>query len=219
MLCRRSLVHSKPLRYNYGDTILRGLTMRVVFVENVIDVASAGDVKTVANGYARNYLLPRKLAIPATPQELKRLEERKNADGKREAKLGTRAGDLAGRIAEVNVVINARTGTSGRIYGAVTNARIAEELSRLVGQPIDRRKIRLDEPIRRLGDYQLEVHLTKDVTTNVKVTVLGEGQLASVMATEENTPTANARARTTKEAGEESARSAETPEEEPASGG
>ena len=155
--------------------------MKVVFVENVTNVASAGEVKTVANGYARNYLLPRKLAVPATLQELKRLEERNKAEDRREAKLGAKSGDLATRISRATVVISARTGATGRLYGAVTNTHIAEELARLVGEPIDRRKIRLDEPIRRLGEFELEVHLTKDVTTNVKVIVLGEGKEAAVV--------------------------------------
>lgn len=149
--------------------------MRVVFVQDVTDVANVGDVKTVANGYARNYLMPRKLAVPATPQELKRLEERKKAEERKEAKLGTKAGDLAGKISEATVILSARAGAGDRLYGAITNSHVADELTRLIGEPIDRRKIRLEDPIRRLGEYDLEVRLTKDVSATVTVIVHREG--------------------------------------------
>ncbi len=190
--------------------------MRVVFVQDVTNVANTGDVKTVANGYARNYLMPRKLAVPATPQELKRLEDRRKAEERKEAKLGAKAGDLASRIAEATVVINARTGASDRLYGAITNTHIADELTKLVGEPIDRRKIRLEDPIRRLGEYELEVRLTKDTSTTVKVLILREGEEAPIAVKTEDKPATAAPVQSQAEPGEsETENVAETTQEEP----
>ncbi|MBI4497218.1 MAG: 50S ribosomal protein L9 [Chloroflexi bacterium] len=165
--------------------------MKVVFLENVPNVARVGEVKEVANGFARNYLLPRRLATLATPGELRRLEQERQVAERRAARLGVQAHDLAAKIAGQPVVLKARVGQQDRLYGSITSQQIAEALSHLVGQPIDRRHLDLDEPLRKLGTYRIPLHLTRDVTATVTVIVEGpKGERAAEAAPPEEAPAA-----------------------------
>lgn len=145
--------------------------MRVVFVENVPNVARAGEIKEVADGYGRNFLLPRKLAVVATPDILKQQAQQETSRARKEARLETQASSLAERLNGLTVSLPAKVGAQGRLYGSVTNAHIADRLKELTGQEVDRRRVLLDEPIRHLGSYPVEVRLTSEVSATINVTV------------------------------------------------
>jgi large subunit ribosomal protein L9 len=145
--------------------------MKVVFLQDVPNVASAGDVKKVADGYARNYLFPKKLAVLATPGEMKQLESRSQADARRQATVEQEAQAFAQVLEELTVAIKVRAGTKDRIYGSVTNAAIAKELKRLTGQNIDKHSIEIEQPIKVLGSHKVSVKLTKNVAAAVSILV------------------------------------------------
>jgi large subunit ribosomal protein L9 len=145
--------------------------MKVVFLEDVTNVAKAGDVKDVANGYFRNFLLPKKLAAVATPGELKRLEVQHQSAARREATMEKDAEAFAKVLQDTTVVIRMRAGKEDKLYGSVTSADIAKEIKKLTKQDIDKRKIELPEPIRELGSHQVSIKLSKDVTATVTVVV------------------------------------------------
>ena len=151
--------------------------MKVVFLEDVPNVAKAGDIKEVADGYSRNYLIPRKLAVPATSSELKKVEVLRAAGARREAKSEKEAEAFANVLKDITVVIRMRAGTKDKLYGSVTSADIAKEIKKLTKQDVDKRKIELPEPIRELGIYEVSVKLSKDVTATVNVVVEQESEL------------------------------------------
>ena len=146
--------------------------MRVIFLEDVPNVARAGDIKEVANGYGRNYLIPQKLARLATSSatnlpEIQRQLATRNQTKEALVKL---ANQLEGR----EVTLKARVGAKDRLYGSITSADIAAELQESAGVAIDKRKIELAEPIRQLGSYEVVIRLTKDIVPTIKVTVTAE---------------------------------------------
>ncbi|MFC1963558.1 50S ribosomal protein L9 [Chloroflexota bacterium] len=148
--------------------------MKVIFIEDVPNVARAGEAKEVTNGFGRNFLLPKRLAVIATPAELKKLESRCEADAKRETQWKQEATSLAERLQEITVVFKRRVGAKERLYGSVTSADIAEEIKRLSGHEIDKRKIELDEPIHDIGSHQASIKLAKDVSAVIQVVVEAE---------------------------------------------
>jgi large subunit ribosomal protein L9 len=145
--------------------------MKVVLTRDVKDLGTAGEVKEVSDGYARNFLFPRKLAIPASAAALKQVEAREQAVAKREAREELQARALAQRLKDQPIRIFPKVGEQGRLYGSVTAADVAEALSKQVGQPIDKRKIELHEPIRQLGEYQVPYRLTRTVAVTLNVSV------------------------------------------------
>ena len=151
--------------------------MKVVFLQDVPKVAKAGDVKEVSDGYSRNYLLPRKLAVVATPAELKNLELQRQANARREVRTEQEAEAFAKVLQDTTVVLKMRAGTKEKLYGSVTSADIAKEIKRLTKQEVDKRKIELAEPIRELGGHQVSIKLTKDVTAIVNVVVEQDTEL------------------------------------------
>jgi len=151
--------------------------MKVVFLQDVPKVAKAGDVKEVSDGYSRNYLLPRKLAVVATPAELKNLELQRQANARREVRTEQEAEAFAKVLQDTNVVLKMRAGTKEKLYGSVTSADIAKEIKKLTKQEVDKRKIELAEPIRELGSHQVSIKLTKDVTAIVNVVVEQDTEL------------------------------------------
>ena len=149
--------------------------MRVVFLEDVPGVAQGGDVKDVKNGFARNYLIPKSLALPATHNALQRVERLKNqSDGERVKRLANMKA-LAEELDGVQVNVEMRSGPGGRLYGSVTNAIIAEELSKLTAREIDRRTIHMEEPIRELGVFEFNARLHPEVEARIKVLVYEMG--------------------------------------------
>lgn len=148
--------------------------MRVVLLQEVPRLGKVGEVKDVASGYARNFLLPRGLAEFATPAAMKRVEEIREAEEKRQALLEAEMVSLAQTLEGVEITLKAKVGAQERLYGAVTSGDIAEELKRVTGQDIDKRKIELEEPIRQLGEYEVLVRLSTESAPKIKVVVTEE---------------------------------------------
>lgn len=144
--------------------------MKVVFLRDVPNVAKAGDVKEVADGYGRNYLIPRKLAALASPQAISRVETSDKAMARTNEELAELAGHLDGQ----EVSLKAHAGAKERLYGSITSADIAAELERATGITVDKRKIELNKPIHQLGSYELTIRLGKDITPKIKVSVIEE---------------------------------------------
>ena len=162
--------------------------MRVVFIENVPKVANAGEVKEVKGGYGRNFLIPRKLAVPATASVLKQVEHQHHAADRKTAKQDSEAGQLMAQLEGRTVDMVMKAGAQGRLYGSVTTAHIAEELEKITKRPIDRRKVHLGEPIRRLGNYPVTVRLSNDHLATVTIQVRTEGSPAEPAAPEPAAP-------------------------------
>jgi large subunit ribosomal protein L9 len=160
--------------------------VKVIFLEDVTNVARAGDTKEVADGFGRNYLLPKKLAVLANSAassiveaQLKKLAKQRAAT---EAEMTRQAASLNGK----QVTLTGKVGAQERLYGSITSADIAEELGKTAGVVVDRRKIELAEPIHSLGNYDVTVRFTADITAVLKVTVVGEnGEVATLQAVEE----------------------------------
>lgn len=145
--------------------------MNVVFLKNVPNVAKAGDIKNVPDGYARNYLIPNKLATPATANVKAQLEAQAKAQEKKHAQMEAEHRQTAEQIQKLNLVIKAKTGSKNRLFGSITSADIAKELENSAGLVVDKRKIELPEPIRELGVFDVIVKLYKDINAKLKVTV------------------------------------------------
>ena len=145
--------------------------MRVVFLEDVEGVALGGDVKEVKNGFARNYLIPKNLAAPATHNSLQRIKKLMRQSGVTRLKLLGDMKDLANELDGRRIDVEMRAGSSGRLYGSVTNAVIADALSSLTGKDINRRTIDIVEPIRDIGVYSFAVRLHPEVSASIQVVV------------------------------------------------
>ena len=147
--------------------------MEVILKEDLEKLGHRGDVVKVADGYARNYLLPKKLAIEATKGNKNVIEQMKAAAVRRSAAEKSEAEILAKQFEGVSISFDRKTGEKDHLFGSVTSSDIAEALS-AKGFNIDRRKIQLDEPIKSLGDFDVPVKLHREVTARVKVTVTKE---------------------------------------------
>lgn len=152
--------------------------MKVILLQDVPGLGKPGDVKEVANGYARNYLLPRQLVTAATPGELANLQQRVKAAQRRVEKQRQEHESLATRLASVSLTFAVRVGRGDRLYGSVTNQDIANALQEQEGLTIDRRAIQLHEPIRTLGTFEVPVRIAPKVEPKVKVTLVPSQQAA-----------------------------------------
>jgi large subunit ribosomal protein L9 len=144
--------------------------MEVILKEDVPKLGSRGDIVKVAEGYGRNFLLPRKLAVEATHANKAVIEQMKAAAVRRHQRDKADAEALAAQLASVNVTLTRRAGEHDQLFGSVTSGDLATELEHK-GFNIDRRKIHLDEPIKTLGEFQVPIRLYRDVTATVKVEV------------------------------------------------
>ena len=144
--------------------------MKVVFLQDVPNVARAGEVKEVADGYGRNFLLPQKLAMLAKPSAINMVEAqlRIGARSQPQTELVELAQQLEGR----EVILKARAGAKDRLFGSITSSDIATELNNTAGLAVDKRKIELAEPIRQLGSYEVGIRLAKEIIPKIKVTVI-----------------------------------------------
>ena len=149
--------------------------MKIILTHDVPNLGQAGDVKNVAPGYARNYLIPQGLALKATPGAIRDFERRLATSASREKRLEERAEALAERLSELTLTFEAKAGETGRLYGSITTADIAEMLEREVGEKFDRRKNIVSDPLRQVGEHIVTVRLTADVQSEVKVIVKPEG--------------------------------------------
>jgi large subunit ribosomal protein L9 len=145
--------------------------MRIILRKDVENVGEAGTVQTVSDGYARNYLIPKGLAVLATPGELKVVAENQRVKELKIARQERELQSLADRIDGQRLTFEARAGEHGRLYGSITAGDIAEKLTTAVGQEIDRRKIVLEEPIRTIGEHTVSVHLVGKLRPHVTVVV------------------------------------------------
>ena len=141
--------------------------------ESSTTVGSRGDVVNVAPGYARNFPLPRRLAVPATDSNKKIVEQERQAHVRKEAKLQTEAADLGRMLANVTLTFSQKAGENDQLFGSVTAKDIADALEQQ-NFTIDRRKVVLDEPIRTLGTHQVQLRLHREVTVPVTVNVIRE---------------------------------------------
>jgi large subunit ribosomal protein L9 len=150
--------------------------MRVVFLDDVDGVAHAGEIKNVADGFARNFLLPRKLAAAATAATMQQAEARAKAIAREDEKRDEAARAIESRLANGPLVISARVGEQGRLFGSVTASDIAEAIGERAGSQIEHRQVMLDAPIKEIGSYEVAVNLTRNVRTQVTVEVKGQGE-------------------------------------------
>ena len=147
--------------------------MEIILREDIDKLGQRGDMVKVAAGYARNFLLPRKLAVAANESNKKIVEQERQAHLRRDAKQVTEAQDLGKMMAAVNVTIRQKAGENDQLFGSVTANDVAVALEKL-GYNIDRKKVHLEEPIKTLGDFQVSVRLHRDVSIDVPVHVVKE---------------------------------------------
>jgi large subunit ribosomal protein L9 len=149
------------------------MTMQIILQEDVDKLGNRGEVVSVAEGYARNFLLPRKLALEATPGNMKRLEKMRAAFAKKEATERGDAQKLAELLAAVTLTVVRKAGENDQLFGSVTSADISEALA-AQGFTVDKRKVQLAEPIKSIGDHPVPIKLHRDVVASVAVTVKKE---------------------------------------------
>lgn len=148
--------------------------MKVILLQDVEGLGKAGDLKDVANGYARNYLLPRRLAAAATPELLANQQQRIAAEQRKREKQQESNQQQAERLGQVSLTFKARVGRQGRLYGSITSQDIAAGLRESEGITIDRRVIELPEPIRTLGTFKVPVKLAQKLEPEITVNVIDE---------------------------------------------
>ncbi len=147
--------------------------MKVILTSDVQSIGRKGETKEVKEGFARNYLFPRRLAVEATPANLKEWEQRREALKKKEDKARAEAEGLANTLQRVSCVIPVRVGEEDKLFGSVTSQNISDALSRL-GFDIPKKDIELDTPIKTLGVHEVPVRLHHNVIVNIKVEVVRE---------------------------------------------
>jgi large subunit ribosomal protein L9 len=145
--------------------------MKVVLLQDVSRLGVVGEVKDVADGYARNFLLPNGLAEFATPAVLKRVEAERRKAEHRQAQVEVEIASVAHILDGAQITLKAKVGAQERLYGSITSGDIAEELQRVTGVEIDKRRIELEEPIRQLGEYDILVRLSREFVPTIKVVV------------------------------------------------
>ncbi len=146
--------------------------MRVVLRDDVDNLGHKGDLVDVADGYARNYLVPRGLAIQATRGVQKQADAMRRNRQAREDRTRDEAREVAGRLTGRTVEIKARAGEGGKLFGSVTSSDVADAVLAQTGVEIDRRKIALDEPLKELGEVELDVRLHADVVATLQISVV-----------------------------------------------
>jgi len=147
--------------------------MEVILKDDVVNLGHRGDLVKVADGYARNFLLPRKLALQATSANKAVVDQMKNAAARRSATEKAQAEALAVKLTPVLLEFTRKSGEAGHLFGSVTSADIAAALD-AKGFAVDRRKIQLDEPLKSVGDFSVAIKLYREVTAHVSVKVLAE---------------------------------------------
>ena len=143
--------------------------MQVIFLQDVENQAHAGDIKRVADGYARNYLIPKKLAEVVTPEILKRAHKIKVAGDQQRARETQVMEELAQILDNTTITVTARVTPTGRYYGAINDTRIADCLSETLDRVIDRRLVSTIEPIREPGEYEAVLRLSADITATINI--------------------------------------------------
>jgi large subunit ribosomal protein L9 len=158
--------------------------MKVLLLKDVYKLGRAGDVKKVADGYGRNFLIPQRLAILATPGAVKQAEKIREAALAERTRLNQEMGSVGEKLQELNLVFQARAGETGRLYGSITTGDISTAIERETGIRIDRRHI-MHQPIRELGTHKVAIRLTVDLIPEITVVVKGEGEAETAEAAPE----------------------------------
>ncbi len=182
--------------------------MKVLLLKDVYKLGRAGDVKKVADGYGRNFLLPQGLAVLATAGAIKHAESIRTKANVQRSALNQELGGIADHLKGLVIGFGVRAGETGKLYGSITNQMIADEIARRTGQKIERRQVEC-EPIRVLGEHKCTVRLTVDLFPEIKIIVHREGETPAALKAAENQPKAEAPAKAEAEPSAE----AETPAE------
>jgi len=148
--------------------------MEIILVKDVKRLGQAGEIKRVTDGYARNYLIPRGLAVPATGAARRQAAERAVVNARRDTSQMAKAEAQAVDLGDVELVFKAKASESGRLYGSITSAGIAAQLSDRIGREVNKRAVLLDDPIKEVGTSEVDVRLHSDVTITVTVVVKAE---------------------------------------------
>ncbi|MBN1643436.1 MAG: 50S ribosomal protein L9 [Dehalococcoidales bacterium] len=148
--------------------------MKVIFLEDVPNIGKAGQIKEVADGYGKNFLIPRKLAATARPQDINNVEAQIKARARIAAKTEAEMKALAAELEGKEITIKAKVGQQERLYGSITSSDIADVLEKSLGTVVDKRKIELPEVIRQAGFHEVTIKLGKDITAKIKLTVVAE---------------------------------------------
>ena len=145
--------------------------MRVIFLQDVPNVGRAGEIKEVANGYGKNFLIPRKLALLAKSESINAVAVQLEVQARSQAQTEVELVEMANQIDGREVFLEAQSGGKERLYGSITTADIAAELENVTGFAVDKRRIELEESIRKIGSYEVNIKLAKDIEPKIKVTV------------------------------------------------
>ncbi|MCE2756806.1 MAG: 50S ribosomal protein L9 [Bacteroidota bacterium] len=148
--------------------------MQIILIQDVNNLGGANEVVTVKNGYARNFLIPNKMAVEASPSNLKQLEERLKQIRKKEEKMLAEINKVIAALQQGAVKIGAKTGTSGKIFGSVTTVQIAKAVREQKGYEIDRRRIHLIDEIKELGAYKAKVDFGNGNETEIDLEIIAE---------------------------------------------
>ncbi|MHB1323888.1 MAG: 50S ribosomal protein L9 [Coriobacteriia bacterium] len=154
--------------------------MKVILMSDVKGRGKEGDVIDVARGFATNYLLPRNMAVLATPGNIKQLEARMHNIHKREATKRAEAESLAAQVSGKSLVVEAKAGEGGKLFGSITAGMVADALAAQLGVDVDRRKLDLHGHIKNLGEHTIDVRIYEDVKVQLVVNVVPEGAAAAV---------------------------------------
>jgi len=155
--------------------------MRVLLLKDVYKLGHAGDVKKVADGYARNFLIPQRLATLATANAIKQAETLRQNAAIARAKLNAELSGVAEKLSALVITFSVKAGETGKLYGSVTSQQIAEEIKKNSGLDVDRRNVG-HQPLRELGEYKVPVRLTTDLIPHVKVVIHREGETLKAAA-------------------------------------
>ena len=146
--------------------------MKVILLQDVKNIGKRDDIVSVSDGYARNFLFPKKLAMEANTGAMKEVERKRAAEAAREAEKRQEANEKAKQLKNQGVTLAVKSGEKGRLYGSVTTAEIADQLEKQYGIRIDKKKIELSEPIKQVGDVSMSVWLYSGITTQMTVHVV-----------------------------------------------
>ncbi|MBO8161588.1 MAG: 50S ribosomal protein L9 [Thermosipho sp. (in: Bacteria)] len=150
--------------------------MKVVLIKDVPKIGKKGEIKNVSDGYARNYLIPKRLALVATPDVLKKIEKEKQIQQEKEQKIREESQELLKYLQKFLYKIPVKAGGSGKLFGALTNSDIAKVVSEKVERQIDKKWVILNKPIKQIGVYDIEIKLPGGVSGKIKVEVVQEGK-------------------------------------------
>lgn len=146
----------------------------MILKQDIRALGKRGDIKEVADGYARNYLLPKGLAIEATTSNLKLLDDQKKMTAQKELREMEEAKELAARLNGLEITFKVKTGEGGRLFGSITGKDLADQIYQQTQIELDKRKLEIEDAIKNLGKYQVKVHLYKGITAQVNVNVVSE---------------------------------------------